>query len=47
MTLITPEWYDKLANLSYLGDDWQSGFIDYENQVYYDRQVGLLNSQKV
>ena len=36
VTLITPEWYDKLANLSYLGDDWQSGFIDYENQVYYD-----------
>tara|TARA_B100001059_G_scaffold221028_1_gene243578 strand:- start:449 stop:1009 length:561 start_codon:yes stop_codon:yes gene_type:complete len=36
ITLINSEWYDESEDLSYLGDKWQSGLIDYENQVYYD-----------
>ncbi|MGR5359142.1 hypothetical protein [Vibrio chagasii] len=36
VTLISPEWFDESEDLSYLGDGWQPGFIDYDNQVYYD-----------
>ncbi|MDK9762388.1 hypothetical protein KI743_10265 [Vibrio sp. D420a] len=34
--LITPTWYDDSEDLSYLGEHWQNGFIDYENQIFYD-----------
>ncbi len=36
VTLINPDWYDESEDLSYLGNEWQPGLIDYENQVYYD-----------
>lgn len=36
VTLINSNWYNESEELSYLGVEWPSGFIDYENQVYYD-----------
>ncbi|NOH61594.1 hypothetical protein F0265_06720 [Vibrio sp. RE88] len=36
VTLIGPEWYDKSKDISFLGNEWNTGFINYENQVYYD-----------
>ncbi|MEI8611598.1 hypothetical protein [Enterovibrio norvegicus] len=36
VTLINRDWYDESEDLTYLGIDWVPGFIDYDNQVYYD-----------
>lgn len=36
VAFISPQWSLEGVDLSYLGEEWSTGFIDYYNEIYYD-----------